>query len=81
MKWRAQPKRSLAYSDSDYMITWAPHPSIHDRDGKALLHYNAWTPGTKKNPDRRCIEAGFDLQACKDACDKHYAKHGEKVAA
>jgi hypothetical protein len=81
MNWRAQPKRSIAYSDCDYMITWAPHPSIHDKDGNALRWYNAYTPGTKKRPERLCIEAGFDLQACKAACEAHYAKHGEKVAA
>lgn len=75
MKWRAQPKRNLAYSDCDYMITWSTHP-------EAKKHwFNAWTPGTKKEPDRRCIEASFDLQVCKDACDAHLAKHAQQVAA
>lgn len=65
----------MAYSDCDYQITWSKHP-------EALKPwFNAWTPGTKKDPERRCIEAGFDLQACKDACEAHYAKHNQQVAA
>jgi hypothetical protein len=75
MKWRAQPKRGLAYSDCDYQITWCEHPEAKKS------WFNAYTPGTKKDPERRCIEASFDLNVCKEACEAHLAKQQMEVAA
>lgn len=73
MKWAVSTKRSMAESDKGYRITWAKHPAA----GKSW--FNAYTPGDKQDPEGRCIEASFDHEICKAACERHLAARAESA--
>lgn len=59
MKWVASSKRHEAMSDKGYFIRWA--------ENAQGSFFNAWAPNGKH------IEASYDKEKVKAACDRHFA--------
>lgn len=64
MNWKVDAKRREAMTAEGYLITWAEH-------SKHGMYYNAWAPPTGIRKHRKHIEASFDKEKCKTACETH----------
>ena len=65
MKWRVDPKRRQARTQEGYVITWAEN--THG------TYFNAWFEG-HANGKRSHLEAGYNKDKCKAACEQHLAR-------
>lgn len=74
MQWHVDQKRCEAMTQEGYLITWAEH-------GTRGMFYNAWGPPTGQRQHRKHIEASFDREKCKDACEKHFGASRDEEAA
>jgi hypothetical protein len=72
VKWFADPKKHEARSDRGYLITWA--------ETKRGMFFNGYAPGRATRGSRKHIEASYDKDKVKAACDAHLAEMESKVA-
>lgn len=66
MKWRVDRKRNEAMTAEGYLISWA--------ESKHGFFYNGYGPVSMANRKRKHIEASYNRQKVKDACEAHLAK-------
>ncbi len=74
MNWIVDANRREAMTPEGYLITWAKHP-------KHGLYYNAWGPPSLANKLRKHLEAGFNRDKCKAACEAHLEKVSRETKA
>lgn len=67
MKWRVDSQKRQAMTSEGYLMTWAEH-------GKGGMFYNAYAPSAGQQQHRKHIEASFDREKCKQACEAHLAQ-------
>lgn len=67
MKWIVDAERREAMTAEGYLITWA--------ENSHGAWFNAWAPRVShQRTPRKHLEAGYDKEKCKQACEDHLAK-------
>lgn len=74
MNWTVDQKRREARSDEDYLITWA--------ENSHGPWFNGWGPAHPRSGKRKHLEASYDRNDVKAACEAHLEKvsRGTKAA-